>query len=463
LSELKLPEAFVLGAATSAYQIEGAWNTDGKGPSIWDTFTALPGRTEGDVSGRDGVDHYHRYAEDIRHMQAIGLDSYRFSVSWPRLLPDGIGQVNEAGAAFYDRLIDDLLAAGIKPNVTLYHWDLPQALQDRGGWPNRDVIDWFEEYAAVAFDRYGDRVPLWATLNEPIALWVGYGLGLFAPGIADRKLGKQAMHNAMVAHGRAVRQFRASGASGEIGIAIDVWRRHPATDSEADQALALREEDDSFRFFFDELFTGGWSPRLQNRLEEEGLTPAVEPDDFALAAEPIDFLGLNVYSRVIVDAQNFNPHWWTTPEENQLPGGNYLANGQEFYPRALSDAARVVRTEYGVSVPVYITENGLSARDEALVDGQVHDADRIAYLTGFLRDAVRAVTEGLDIRGYYVWSLLDNYEWTASYTARFGLIRVDAADMNRVWKDSAHWFQRLCGTRTLAVDTEGMPVDGRSR
>jgi beta-glucosidase len=452
LSELRLPEGFVLGTATSAYQVEGAWDVDGKGPSIWDTFTALPGKTEGSVSGRDGVDHFHRYAEDIRHIQAIGLDSYRFSLSWPRLLPEGTGRVNQAGVGFYDRLIDDLLAAGIKPNVTLYHWDLPQALQDRGGWPDRDVIDWFEEYAALAFERYGDRVPLWATLNEPIALWVGYGLGLFAPGIADPKLGKQAMHNAMVAHGRAVRQFRTSGAIGEIGIAIDVWKRHPATDSEADRTLALREEDDSFRFFFDELFTGGWSPRLQDRLEAEGLTPAVQPDDFAIAAEPVDFVGLNVYSRVIVDAQNFDPRWWTTAEENRLPGGNYLVNGQEFYPQALSDAARVVRTEYGVTVPIYITENGLSAGTETVVDGQVHDGDRIAYLTGFLQDAVRAVDEGLDVRGYYVWSLLDNYEWTASYTAQFGLIRVDSADMERVWKDSAYWFQRLCATRTLALD-----------
>ena len=450
--DIALPEGFILGTAASAYQIEGAWNVDGKGPSIWDTYTSQPGKTAGSVSGRDGVDHYHRFAEDIRHMQTIGLDSYRFSLSWPRLLPEGTGPVNQAGVDFYDRLIDALLAAGIQPNITLYHWDLPQALQDRGGWPNRDVIDWFEEYAALAFDRYSDRVPLWSTHNEPIAQWVGYGLGFFAPGIADPELGKQAMHNAMVAHGRAVRQFRASGATGQIGIVIDVWKRHPATDSEADQALALREEDDSFRFFFDELFAGGWSPRLRARLDAEGLTPAVEADDFAVAAEPMDFVGLNIYARVVVDAQNFNPRWWETSEENRMPGGNYLANGRELYPRALSDAVRLLRSEYGVALPVYITENGYASHTETPVDGRVHDADRITYLTGFLQEAARAATDGLDVRGYYVWTLTDNYEWNAAYTERFGLIRVDTESMARTWKDSAYWIQRVCATRTLTVE-----------
>jgi beta-glucosidase len=452
LPEFAVPDGFVLGAATSAYQIEGAWDVDGKGPSIWDTFTALPGKTAGSVSGCRGVEHYRRYAEDIRHMQALGLDSYRFSLSWSRLLPEGTGRVNRAGVDFYDRLIDGLLAAGIRPNVTLYHWDLPQALEDRGGWPNRDVIDWFEEYAALAFDRYGDRVPLWSTLNEPIAMWVGYGLGLFAPGIAEPKLGKQAMHHAMVAHGRAVRQFRASGAVGEIGVVVDVWKRHPAADSAADRALALREEDDSFRFFFDELVAGGWSPRLRARLEAEGVTPAVEPDDFAVAGEPIDFFGLNVYARVIVDAEDFNPHWWASSKDQRPPGGNFLANGRELYPPVLTEAVRLLRDEYGVTVPVYITENGYSDGTETLVDGRVHDSDRIAYLSGFLGEALRAEADGLNVRGFYAWSLLDNFEWPAAYTERFGLIRVDVADMARVWKDSAYWYQRVCASRRLSVE-----------
>jgi beta-glucosidase len=447
MTDIVLPQGFVLGAATSAFQIEGAWKAHGKGPSIWDTFTSQPGRTAGGIPGHEGVDHYHRFAEDVRHMKEIGLDSYRFSLSWPRLLPEGAGRVNQVGVDFYDRLIDTLLEAGIQPNVTLYHWDLPQALEDRGGWPNRDIAGWFAEYAALAFDRFGDRVPRWATLNEPISAWVGYGLGIFAPGIADPKAGKQAMHHAMIAHGLAVQQFRASAAKGEIGIVIDIWKRHPATGSAADRALALREEDNTFRFFLDELFAGGWNPRLRRRLEEEGLTPEVQEGDFALAAEPIDFFGLNVYSRVIVSAENFNPQWWARPGENKIPGGNYLANGQELYPQALSDAVRLLRAEYGVAVPIYVTENGYSNGAETLTNGRIHDEDRITYLSGFLEEAVRAAADGLDVRGYYAWSLLDNYEWAAAYTERYGLIRVDIADMRRVWKDSAYWYQQVCASR----------------
>ena len=259
MSIVQIPEGFLLGAATSAYQFEGAADVDGRGPSIWDTFTRTPGKVMGDVSGDRGSEHYHRLGEDLQLMKDLGLGSYRFSLSWSRLLPEGTGRVNQPGVDFYDRLVDGLLEADITPNATLYHWDLPQALQDRGGWPNRDIAEWFGEYAALAFDRFGDRVPMWSTINEPIALWVGYGAGFFAPGIQDPKAGKQAMHNAMLAHGRAVQEFRASSSAGQIGIVVDVWKRHPLTDSDADRELALREEDDSFRFFYDELFAGGLS------------------------------------------------------------------------------------------------------------------------------------------------------------------------------------------------------------
>jgi beta-glucosidase len=249
VSELILPPHFEFGVATSAYQIEGAWNEDGKGPSIWDTLTQTPGNVHGDVNGNVACDHYHRYPEDIALMTELGIDSYRLSLSWARLIPDGVGRVNEKGVALYDRVIDGLLEAGIAPNLTLHHWDLPQALEDRGGWPNRDVADWFAEYAALAFDRFGDRVKRWSTLNEPISLWAGYALGWFAPGLRDKRAGRQAMHNAMVAHGRAVREYRASSHSdGEIGIVLDIWKREPLTVSPADIALANVGEDDGFRF-----------------------------------------------------------------------------------------------------------------------------------------------------------------------------------------------------------------------
>jgi beta-glucosidase len=353
-----IPDGFELGVATSAYQIEGAWNLDGKGPSIWDTFTNSPGHTRGDVPGNDGVDHYRRLDEDVAHLQALGVNAYRFSLSWPRILPSGTGAVNAAGVDFYDRLIDRLLESGITPNATLYHWDLPQALEDRGGWVNPQMPRWFSEYAALCFERFGDRVQRWATINEPIALWVGYGLGIFAPGTIDPRAGKQAMHHAMVAHGQAVQAFRASGKPGTIGIVLDVWKRHPATDSDADKALAQHDENDGFRFFFDELFAGGWNSSLQEQMRVENVTPRHTDEDFQCAAEPIDWLGLNIYSRVLVSAENYNPRWWEASEEQIFPGGNFLANGQEFYPPALRDAVEIARNEYAVNVPIYITENG---------------------------------------------------------------------------------------------------------
>ncbi len=358
MPRITLPSGFQFGVATSAYQIEGAWDADGKGPSIWDTFSQTPGRVDGDVPGDRGVDHYRRYREDVAIMRDLGLDSYRFSLSWARLLPEGTGRINRAGIDFYSRLIDELLAAGIDPNVTLYHWDLPQALEDRGGWANRDVADWFGEYAALAFAEFGDRVPRWATLNEPIALWVGYGMGVFAPGRADERDGRAAMHNALLAHGRGVQEFRASGASGEIGIVLDIWQRHPATDSPQDRAIAERDEDDGFRFFLDPLLGGGYSDRLTSRLTAEGTMPEVRDGDLELIATPIDYLGLNVYSRVVVSAENYNPKWWVADDSH--PGGNFLDNGMEFYPKSVYDAIGMVRSEYGFEGPIFITENGVS-------------------------------------------------------------------------------------------------------
>lgn len=448
---INFPRSFEFGVATSAYQIEGAWNEDGKGPSIWDTFSQTPGHVFDDVPGDIAVDHYHRYRDDVRMMKDLGFDSYRFSLAWSRILPDGIGRVNEKGVDFYDRLIDELLEAGISPNVTLYHWDLPQALQDRGGWPQREVADWFAEYAALAFDRFGDRVKRWATINEPIALWVGYGMGVFAPGIADPRAGKQAMHNAMLAHGRAVQEFRAAGSPGEIGLVLDIWQRHPATDSEADRAIALRDEDDSFRFFLDAVLAGGYSDRLLSRLEAEGTLPEIRDGDLAITAEPIDFLGLNVYSRVVVSAENYNPLWWVASDTH--PGGNFLDNGMEFYPKSVYDAIFMARREYGFDKPLYITENGVADAHEDLVDGEIHDAERIHYVAGFLEWIAKAIDDGADVRGYYLWSLMDNYEWAAGFSQRFGIVHVDPSTLERTHKDSAHWYREVIARR--GFDTEG--------
>jgi beta-glucosidase len=438
--------------ATSAFQIEGAWNEDGKGPSIWDTFGQTPGKTFQGIPGDVACDHYHRFPEDIEIMRSLGLDTYRMSLSWPRILPDGVGRVNQRGLDFYRRLIDGLLDAGITPNVTLYHWDLPQALQDRGGWANRDVAEWFGEYADVAFGALGDRVTRWSTLNEPIAIWVGHALGFFAPGLRDPRAGRQAMHNALLAHGRGVQAFRAAGAPGDIGIVLDIWKRTPATASPEDQALADRGDDDGFRFFLDALRGGGYSERIRTRLEREGTWPDIRPGDQELIESPIDYLGLNVYSRIVVSAERHDPAVWAASHPH--PGGNFLDDGSEFYPRAVYDAIQLVRDDYGWAGPIFITENGLADAPDA---DPLDDEERIRYVGGFLEWIARAIEDGADVRGYYLWSLMDNFEWAAGFSKRYGIVHVDTETQSRTLKRSAHWYAALIGRHRAA---HGLPTRG---
>jgi beta-glucosidase len=442
LAKLFLPPAFEFGVATSAYQIEGAWNLEGKGRSIWDTYTHTPGKVDGDVPGDFAADHFHRFAEDIALMRDLGVDSYRLSLSWARLIPDGVGAINQSGVDFYNRLIDGLLEAGIAPNITLYHWDLPQALEDRGGWPNREIASWFGDYAATAFDLFGDRVKRWATINEPIALWVGYALGWFAPGYTDEKLGRQAMHNAMLAHGTAVERYRASrNADGEIGIVLDIWKREPLTDSAEDRDLADRGEDDGFRFFLDALRGGGYSARLRSRLEAEGTLPEIHPEDQALIEQPIDYLGVNVYNRVVVNSKNHDPGVWAASDPH--PGGNFLDSGAEYYPKAVYDALKMVEKDYGWTGPIFITENGVPDPPVSDAYDPLDDQERIRYVEGFLEWIATAVAEGADVRGYYLWSLLDNYEWSAAFTLKYGLIQIDPITFDRTPKASFNWYRNV--------------------
>jgi beta-glucosidase len=324
--------------------------------------------------------------------------------------------------------------------VTLYHWDLPQALEDRGGWPNRDAADWFGEYAAVAFDRFGDRVRRWATLNEPIAIWVGYGEGFFAPGRSDAAAGRQAMHNALLAHGRGVQAFRAAGSPGEIGIVLDIWKRHPKTDSPADVALAHEGDDNGFRFFLDALRGGGYSDRIRARLEADGTMPGIHEGDQATIEEPIDYLGLNVYSRVVVDSTvNDGKHW---AQSDPFPGGNFLDNGQEYYPRAVFDALELVRDDYGWTGPVHIAENGMADGPSSAAD-PLRDDERIRYVSGFLEWISEGIRAGHDVRSYYLWSLMDNYEWSAGFAPKFGIAALDPTTLDRLPKQSAHWYRDL--------------------
>lgn len=448
MSLLNLPDSFEFGAATSAFQIEGAWDADGKGPSIWDTFGHTPGKVLDDIPGDVACDHYHRYPEDIEIMKWLGLDSYRFSLSWSRIMPEGVGRINQKGLDFYRRLTDSLLDAGITPNATLYHWDLPQALEDRGGWPDRDVADWFAEYAAVTFDALGDRIGRWATVNEPISTWVGYALGAFAPGRRDERAGRQAMHNQMLAHGKAVQAFRAAGPPGDIGVVLDIWKRQPATDSPEDLALAAQGEDDGFRFFLDTLRGGGYSDRLRERLEADGTFPEVHDGDQEIIASPVDYLGLNVYSRVVVNSKNQDATGWA--ESDPPPGGNFLDDGSEFYPRAVYEALQMVRDDYGWDGPIYITENGLPDGPADPGTDPLHDQERIRYVGGFLEWIDRAVAEGSDVRGYYLWSLMDNYEWGMGFSKKYGIVQVDPDTLVRTPKDSAHWYRDVIAAHRAA-------------
>jgi len=442
MSIIKFPKDFIWGVATSAYQIEGAASEDGKGPNIWDTFSRIPGKCYNNMTADVACDHYNLYKEDIKHMKELGVDSYRFSFSWSRLLPDGTGKINEKGLDFYKRLVDELLKNGIAPNATVYHWDLPQALQDKGGWANRDIKDWYAEYASVLFREFNGLIPMWSTLNEPIAIYVGYGLGMFAPGLKDEKLGKCAKHHAMLAHGEGVKAFRSENMkNSKIGVVVDVWKRHPARDCEEDRALALKEDENSYRFFLNGMFKGIYSDYILEQMEREKTMPTIMPGDMELMSQKLDFYGLNVYNRVVVSADK---EFLDAREERMKQnGGNFLDNGSEYYPEAAYDAITMFRKDYDSSLPIIITENGTPNCNEEVINGEIHDIDRIRYVKGFLTQIHRAIKDGANVQGYYLWSLLDNYEWTLATSARFGLLHCNFETQERIWKDSAFWYKNV--------------------
>ncbi|MEH7414585.1 family 1 glycosylhydrolase [Neobacillus drentensis] len=358
---------------------------------------------------------------------------------------------------FYKGLVNELLENGITPNATLYHWDLPQVLENKGGWTNRDVKDWFGEYASLMFREFNGLVPMWSTLNEPIAIYAGYGLGFFAPGIRDEKLGKAAKHHALLAHGEAVKAFRAEGMKdSEVGIVIDIWKRHAARDCHEDMELVKRGDENSFLFFLNPIFKGHYSDYILNQMSNEGTMPDIQLGDLELISQPIDYYGLNVYNRILVSE---DPNLSTDPatahlrnnNENGIVGGNFLDNGQEFYPKSVYDAIKLLNEDIKINIPIYITENGIYNCNEDLIDGNVHDIERIKYIEGFLHWTQKAIALGADVRGYYVWSLMDNYEWAAGYNRRYGLIHVDIETQKRIWKDSAYWYKEVIERNQVKV------------
>jgi beta-glucosidase len=439
VGKLEFPEDFLWGSATSSYQIEGAVDVDGRGPSIWDTFCATPGKVANGDTGAVACDHYHRYIEDIDLMREIGLDAYRFSIAWPRILPQGRGKVNGAGLDFYDQLVDHLLASDIQPWATLYHWDLPQPLEDAGGWPNRDIVDAFVEYADVVTRRLGDRVRHWMTLNEPwVFTFLGYGIGIHAPGRADMNAYLYAAHHALLAHARATPVIRANGDSlTQVGIAFNMSHTEPATDSEEDRRAAMLADQFVNGWFADPVYRGTYPTAILDAVGD--MMPDFPAEDMAeMAAARPDFMGINSYFRTVVRHEPELAPLYYYPVE--ITGGEITKMGWEVYPDGLYELLVQMTDRYDPGA-IYITENG-AAYDDTPVEGVVNDPKRLAYFQGHLAAAHRAIQAGAPLKGYFAWSLMDNFEWAEGYDRRFGLVYVDFDTQKRLIKDSGRWYGR---------------------
>ena len=437
----QFPNDFLWGAATAAYQIEGAWNEDGKGESIWDRFSHTPYRILNGDTGDVACNHYHRMPEDVALMKRLKLQSYRFSIAWSRVLPEGRGAVNEKGLDFYDRLVDHLLAANIVPNATLYHWDLPQALQDLGGWPNRDSSDWFADYAQLMFDRLGDRVAMWATHNEPwVVSFLGHADGIFAPGISDYSQAFQTAHHLLLGHGKAVQRFREGDYKGDIGIVLDLQHPQPATDSEADQAACQRRYDVTHGIFLDPIFKGQYPEALTEWIGPHA--PKVHDGDMKLINQPIDFLGVNYYMTFVVRFDCRGGLMKMALDFASDQNWGHTAMDWGINPPGLTATLLNLKDNYG-NPNIYITENGCALDDIPDADGFVADFGRVNYLRSHLLAAHNAVQAGVNLRGYYVWSLMDNFEWAHGLSKRFGLVRVEFDTGQRIRKQSARWYSEV--------------------
>ena len=445
------PDAFLWGAATSAYQIEGSPLADGAGPSIWQRFSHTPGLTANGETGDVACDHYRRWADDVRLMKEIGLNAYRFSISWSRVLPEGRGRVNPQGLGFYERLVDTLLEHGITPNATLYHWDLPAALDDRGGWLNRDVAEWFAEYADVMFRALDGRVRMWATLNEP---WVvtdgGYLHGALAPGHKNLFEAPIASHNLLRSHARAVQAYRATGKH-RVGLVVNLEPKYPASDSPEDLAATRRADAYMNRQYLDPLFHGEYPAELREVFGEAW--PEWPAEDMALLREPFDFLGVNYYTRSVT---RHDPRAYPLRAAAvRQPRHAYTETGWELYPAGLTDVLVWVKERYG-DMPLYVTENGAAFYDPPQAeDGRVQDPLRVGYYRAHIKAVREAMRRGVDMRGYFAWSLLDNYEWSLGYAKRFGIVHVDYETQRRTPKDSARFYGEVIRTRGAALDAAG--------
>jgi beta-glucosidase len=440
------PPDFVWGAATAAYQVEGAAREDGRGSSIWDHFVSTPGNIAGGETGDIAADHYHRMERDVALMAELGICAYRFSISWPRVLPEGVGAVNPRGLDFYDRLVDVLLEHGILPVATLYHWDLPLALHERGGWLTRDTAQAFAAYAEVAARRLGDRIAWWITLNEPwCSAYLGYGVGVHAPGVRDPQAAVTAAHHLLLAHGLAMPRLRSLTRPGaHLGITLNLTPVYMADDRPETRRAQERADIFHNRWFLDPLYRAAYPVGLESTL---GVSPPPVVDgDLALISTPTDFLGINYYSRLLMrapaqlspSARSASP---SEPYEavGPVPGSAYTAMGWEVYPRGLVDVLARVHRDYAPSA-IAVTENGAAYSDRWDGGERVRDPDRVKYLQLHIQALAEALAQGVPLNGYFLWSLLDNFEWAEGYSKRFGLVYVDYPTQRRIVKDSGRWY-----------------------
>lgn len=444
---ISFPEGFVWGAATASYQIEGAAREDGRGPSIWDTFSRTPGKVYAGHTGDVACDHYHRYADDVAIMADLGLAAYRFSVAWPRIQPDGTGPVNVRGLDFYDRLTDELLAKGIDPVVTLYHWDLPQTLEDRGGWAVRETAEAFAEYAQIVHRRLGDRVSTWTTLNEPwCSAYLGYASGLHAPGVRDGAKAFRAAHHLNLAHGLAARALRSAGAK-SISITLNPCQVEPLDPANPADIEAARLIDGvANRIFLDPMLRGEYPADVLEHISRITDLSHIKDGDEAIINAPIDVLGINFYTPSYVRATPGAPGALDYPGSQGIafrpPVGPVTDMNWQIEPASLTRLLTRIHRDYP-GTALMITENGAAYPEGPSENGEVHDLRRIEYIDAHLRACHDALAEGVDLRGYFAWSLMDNFEWAEGYAKRFGIVHVDYTTQQRVPKDSAKWYREV--------------------
>jgi beta-glucosidase len=437
--------------ATAAYQIEGSPRADGKGVSVWDTFAHSPGRIHHGDTGDIAADHYRRFEADVDLMGSLGINAYRFSIAWPRIQPDGVGTVNQSGLDFYKRLVEWLLKRSITPAITLYHWDLPQALADRGGWTNRDSAGWFAEYAQVVHSALADQVPIWITLNEPwVTAWMGYGSGVHPPGTTDYGKAFEVTHHQLLGHAYAAQSMRAAKhESNRIGISLNLSPIDPASDREEDVTAARLTDAYYNRLFLDPLFKGSYPSDFRQCFESVTDFSFLKPGDLEAIADSLDFLGVNYYTRQTVahrppDAAATS----NLPEPMRAqvvrdPNLKMTAIGWPIQPAGLAELLVRIREEYSLELPMYVTENGAACNDYVNPDGIVDDPERIAFLDAHIRAMHDAIARGVDVRGYFLWTLMDNFEWTLGYSARFGIVFTDYRTQDRIPKSSARWYTNV--------------------